>query len=114
MDVCPPFGSNYSKRKGNPSCQCRLIHKGCDGCASAVSMIQFHIPQKVSHTYSGVSFAWAETLQLKSILTLVGNVEYSPCVCVKEREMECWHLVNFSILQNAKNIIFCVHFIAQN
>lgn len=50
---------------------------------------------KTLRTYDGVCFAWAESLPLKSILTLVGQGEYSGCMCVKEREMACWHLVNF-------------------
>lgn len=49
-------------------------------------------------------FAWAESLPQKSILTLVGQCEYSGCVSVKEREIACWHLINF--LNTAK---FCVN-----
>lgn len=40
-------------------------------------------------------FAWAESLPQKSILTLVGQCEYSGCMSVKEREIAGWHLIHF-------------------
>lgn len=60
---------------------------------------------KTSRTYGGVCFAWAESLPLKSILTLVGQGEYSGCMCVKGREMACWHLVNFFNTSTAKMFV---------
>lgn len=56
---------------------------------------------KASHTNDGVYFAWAVSLPLKSILTLVGSGEYSGCMCVKEK-LEVGIVSVSSVVQNAK------------
>lgn len=61
-----------------------------------------------SHTYDGVCFAWAESLPLKSILTLAGQKEHRVCVSEREREYEKWYVGIWfisSVLLNAKIIV---------
>lgn len=58
-------------------------------------------------THLGCFSAWAvqKAVQLKSILTLVGQSEYSRRLCVKEGEMACWHPLKLIQWQNS--VKFC-------
>lgn len=66
---------------------------------------------KALHTSGGVCFSWAESRPWRSILTLVGQGEYSWCLCVKEREMACWHLLNSFNTWILPNVADCTSFV---
>lgn len=70
-----------------------------------VCMIHLHIMLKASHTNYVVYFAWAESIPLKSILTLVGSGEYSGCMCVKEK----WQVGILSVSSIVQNAKICVN-----